>query len=91
MSGFIWGQVIDQAGLCIRGATVEIIAGPGMGRKSGQPDDCGAWDYTGFEFRDLPYGATVTLRANAPMYSPQDREVVALNGGPPVQFVFVSD
>jgi hypothetical protein len=88
LSGFIWGQVLNQAGGCIRGAMVEIVAGPGTGRQSGQPDDCSAWDYTGFEFGDLPYRATVTLRANAPGFSPQDREVVALNGGGPVQFVF---
>jgi hypothetical protein len=91
MTGFIWGQVLDKSGLCIRGGMVEIVAGPGTGRKTGQPDDCGAWDYTGFEFSDLPYRATVTLRASAPGFSPQDREVVALNDGGPVQFVLETD
>jgi hypothetical protein len=86
-SGFIWGQVLKESGLCIRGAMVEIIEGPGMGRKSGQPDNCGAWDYDGFSFDDLPLGATVTLRATASGYQPEDREIVVPAGGGPVQFV----
>ena len=86
-SGFIWGQVLDQSGLCLHGAVVEIVQGPGTGRKSGQPDECDAWAYVGYEFRDLPLGATVTLRATAPEYQPEDSELRVPNGGPPIQFV----
>ena len=85
--GTIWGQVLTESGGCIRGALVEIVAGPGLGQKSGQPDNCGAWDYDGFWLSELPLGATVTLRASAPGYHPEDREVVVGTGGGPTQFV----
>ena len=90
MSGFIWGQVLKESGLCIRGAVVEIVGGPGIGLKSGQPDECGAWDYVGYELRDLPLGATVTLRATALGYQQEDRELVVRSGGEPVQFVLAT-
>jgi hypothetical protein len=89
-SGFIWGQVLDQSGLCLDGGVVEIVDGPGIGEKSGQPDGCNAWDYVGYEFRDLPAGATVTLRATASGYQPQDRELVVPSSGEPVQFVLAT-
>ncbi|HEY9015872.1 MAG TPA: hypothetical protein VIM84_12515 [Gemmatimonadales bacterium] len=85
-SGFLWGQVLEGSGLCIRGGMVEIVAGPGIGRKSGQPENCGAWDYDGFWLETLPMGATVTLRATAPGYQPENRDVVVPNDGRPVQF-----
>jgi hypothetical protein len=87
MSGFIWGQVLVESGACIRGAMVEIVEGSGMGRKSPQPDNCNAWDYDGFWFNDLPLGTTVTIRATASGYEPEDRDVVVPGGGGPVQFV----
>lgn len=93
-NGFIWGQVLSQTGPCIRGAVVMIVNGPGTGRQSGQPDDCDAWDYTGFEFDDLPVGATVTLRAEGPGYSSEDREVKVQNptaGVGPVQFSLIAE
>jgi len=86
-SGYIWGYVVDAAGGCIAGAVVEIVDGPGTGRKSGQADDCSAWDYGGsYEFHGLPLDATVTLRASAPGYRSEDRQVVVENGGPGVIF-----
>jgi hypothetical protein len=70
---------------------VEIVDGPGAGRASGQPDECDAWDYVGFEFRDLPLGGTVTLRASAPGYRPEDRQLITQEGGGPVQFVLIPE
>ena len=90
-SGYVWGQVLGQSGVCLSGGEVEIVGGPGIGRKSSQPDECNAWDYTGYEFRDLPAGATVTLRATAPGYQAQDRDLVVRNGGEPVQFVLATE
>jgi carboxypeptidase family protein len=81
-----WGTVVDASGVCIRGSTVSIVDGPGTGNHSGQPDECNAWGYDGFEFRNLPLDATVTLRATAPGYRSQNRQVVAGNGGAPVEF-----
>jgi len=90
-NGYIWGHVLDQSGLCLHGAEVEIVDGPGVGLKSGQSDGCAAWDYDiGYEFRDLQLGATVTLRATTPGYQPQNRELVVQNGGLPVQFVLTT-
>jgi hypothetical protein len=89
MTGMIWGQVLDSLGACLRGGMAEIIDGPGAGQISRQPEECDAWDYVGFEFDDLPLGDTVTLRASAPGYHPEDRQVVTRNGGAPVQFVLI--
>jgi Tol biopolymer transport system component len=86
-TGSIRGQVLDGSGLCIRGGMVEIVAGPGMGRTSGQPDTCNASSEDGFVFDDLPLGATVTLRATAPRYQPEVSAIVVPAGGGPVQFV----
>ena len=88
LTGHIWGQVLNESGVCIRGAMVEIVAGPGMGRKSGQPDPplCDAWWTEGYHFDDLPLGARVTLRATAQGYQPEDRELRVPAGGYPVQF-----
>jgi hypothetical protein len=89
LSGIIWGQVLGEGEGCIRGGMVEIVAGPGIGRTSGQPDPplCNPWGEDGFWFYDLPLGATVTLRATAPGYQPEDCDVVVPRGGGPVQFV----
>src|SRR5512133_1551788 len=82
--GLISGYVVDASGGCVSGAVVEIVAGPGVGRKSNQSVPCTAWSYGGgYEFRNLPLDATVTLRATAPGYQSQDRQVVVGNGGPP--------
>lgn len=91
MGGFIWGQVLDSSGVCLPGGMVRIVAGPGTGRASGQPDGCDAWDYGGFSLGDLPLGATVTLRAGAPGHRSEERQLVTQAGGGPVQFVLVPE
>lgn len=89
---FIWGHVLDESGLCILGASVEIVSGPGAGRKAIQEEVCGAWDHVaGFEFRGLPLGVTVTLRASRDGYEAQQRSLVTGRGGPPFQFVLVPE
>ena len=90
--GYIWGHVVDDSGICLRGAVVEIIAGPGTGRKATQEIECTAWDYAaGYEFRDLPMGVVLTLRATRNGYRPQERDLVTGNGGPPFQFSLERD
>ena len=87
-AAYVWGHVVMDSGICIPGAMVEIIAGPGTGRKETQKGPCDAWSYAaGYEFRDLPLGVTVKLRATAKGYGPQERELVTQNGGYPFQFV----
>jgi hypothetical protein len=86
-AAYVWGHVVKDSGACIPGAVVEIIAGPGTGRKDTQEGPCDAWSYAvGYEFHDLPLGATVRLRATAKGYRPQERELVTRNGGYPFQF-----
>lgn len=88
LTGSLWGQVFgEDSALCLQGAMVEIVAGPGMGRRSGQPATCDPWSYDGWFLNDLQLGATVTLRATAPGYQPKDSVVVVPAGGGPVQFV----
>jgi hypothetical protein len=92
LSGFLWGQVFgEDAALCLEGGMVEIVAGPGKGLKSGQPDTCDPWSYDGWFLNDLQLGATVTLRATAPGYQPKDSVVVVPAGGYPIQFVLQRD
>lgn len=77
--GMVWGFVVMDSGICIPGAVVTIIAGPGTGQSMRQEGPCDAWDYAnGFEFR-LPIGARVTLRATAEGYRPREEEHVAEN------------
>ena len=86
-AGFVWGHVVMDSGICIEGAVVEIIDGPGLGQKQTQRTPCDAWSYgDGFEFRGLPLGATITLRASARGYLPEELELVTQNGGYPVTF-----
>ena len=74
-------------GACVHGAVVEIVQGPGTARKSAQADGCSAWDYSGgYEFRNVPLGATVALRASAPGYGSEVRELVVQNGRSGVEF-----
>ena len=86
-NGFVWGHVVMDSGVCIEGAVVEIIDGPGFGRKQTQRTPCDAWSYgDGFEFGNLPMGARITLKASAKGYSSEELVVVTQNGGYPVTF-----
>jgi hypothetical protein len=85
--GYVWGHVVMDSGVCISGAVVTVLEGPGMGRSMRQEGPCDAWSYAvGFEFADLPLGARVKLGATADGYDSQELEIVVGNGGPPVQF-----
>jgi hypothetical protein len=71
---------------------VEIVAGPGSGRRVTQQAVCDAWSYVpGFEFRNLEYGKTVRLRAWLKGYRTQEREVITPHGGGPIQFVMEAE
>ena len=86
-SGYVWGHVVMDSGVCIPGAVVTILEGSGRGRSMRQEGPCDAWSYAaGFEFGDLPLGARVKLGATAEGYNSQELEIVVGNGGPPVQF-----
>jgi hypothetical protein len=80
-SAHIWGFVVDPGGACVVGATVEVISGPGLGRRSTQTEPCSAWDWeAGFVLSNLSLGAAVTLRASASGWSSQEKTLVPAPG-----------
>jgi hypothetical protein len=76
--GLLWGFVVEHTGACIADATVEIVAGQGMGQRATQTSPCSVWDYDGgFIFDNLEPGVELTVRASAPGYRSADRTFVA--------------
>jgi hypothetical protein len=70
-------MVVDETGVCIVGATVQVVSGQGLGQTITQTTPCDAWAYDGgVVFRDLTPGAEMTLRASAPGYATQEKTVV---------------
>ena len=73
----LWGFVIDDSGLCIDGATVQVVGGQGIGQSITQETPCSAWDYAGgFVFKNLTPGVAMTLRAAAPGWTTQEQTFV---------------
>ena len=78
----LWGMVIDETGVCIVGATVQVVRGQGLGQSMTQITPCDAWSYDGgVMFRDLTPGVEMTLRASASGYAAQEKTVVPSLGG----------
>ena len=74
---FLWGMVVDESGVCIAGATVQVVSGQGLGQSMTQITPCDAWSYDGgVMFRDLTPGVEITLRASASGYAAQEKTVV---------------
>ena len=85
-SAFIWAMVVDDAGGCIPQATITVGSGPISGTFL-QDSECDAWSSSGgVLFHNLAPGTTMTLRANAPGYSPLEKAVVAAVSGQAVDF-----
>jgi hypothetical protein len=42
-SASLWGMVIDSTGVCVVGATVEVVRGQGLGQSLTQTTPCDAW------------------------------------------------
>jgi hypothetical protein len=69
-------MVAEDSGICITGATVEVIAGQGLGRTYTQTEPCDVWDVGGVDIKDLEYGVEMRLRASASGYVVQEKIVV---------------
>ena len=70
------GLVVTESGVCIVGATVEVVRGQGLGQSITQTTPCDAWGYSGgFVFSNLSPGVEMTLRAGAPGYASQEMTV----------------
>jgi hypothetical protein len=79
---FLWGYVVDENGVCIEGAIVQVTGGQSVGQSITQTTPCGAYDYgNGFEFNNLTTGVAMTLRASAPGWSTCEYTVTPHGGG----------
>jgi len=74
-------MVVDQTGVCIPGATIQVVAGQDVGEPITQETPCDAWAYSGgVEYHKLNAGARMTLRAAAPGYAAEDTTVTPGSG-----------
>lgn len=81
-STFLWVMAVDASGVCAADATIEVVAGQGVGRIARQSTPCSVWDYDGgVLFFDLTPGVEMTLRASAPGYATQEKTVTPTSGG----------
>jgi len=85
---WLWGMVVDEAGVCIVGATATVVRGQGLGQSIKQTTPCDAWAYDGgFVFKDLTPGVEMTLRVAAFGYAAEERTVVP-SLGPQMAVIF---
>src|SRR5215213_7541609 len=67
----IWALVAHDSGVCIVGATVQVVAGQAIGQSGAQTEPCDVWGYGGgVSFSHLKLGVKMTLRASASGYLP---------------------
>ena len=72
------GIVVDPSGVCIEGATVEVIAGPVLvGQKAMQTLPCDLAAGTGgFWFEEgAPAATDLTIRVSAPGYVSKEQDI----------------
>jgi hypothetical protein len=67
---WVWAKVVDESGVCIDGATIQVVRGQSMGPNITQATPCNAWgdefpSLGGVVFKDLTPGVEMTLRASA--------------------------
>ena len=73
----LWGIVVDPSGVCIEGATVEVVGGRALlGQRVLQITPCDHTRFTGgFEFDNVPLADVdeMILRASAPGYVSREK------------------
>ena len=85
---WIWVMVVDSTGVCIPGATVQIVAGQAVGNPTTQETPCTVWDYEGgIEYHNLIAGVSMTLRAAAAGYAAEEKTITPF-GGPQTAIIF---
>ena len=63
----------DNSGVCLEGATIQIVRAQGAGEPVPQQTPCDAWgDYGGLLLDGLNPGEAVTLRGAAPGYASRE-------------------
>ena len=69
-SALLWVMVIGDSGVCIDGATIQIVRAEGAGEPIPQKTPCGAWDDDGgLLLKDLTPGVELTLLGAASGYA----------------------
>ncbi len=81
-SAWVWAMVVPErgSGICILDATVEVVAGQGLGQSAKQTEPCDIWWVGGVEFKNLTPGVEITLRASAAGYVSEEKTVIPTMG-----------
>ena len=80
-NGVLFAMVVDEAGVCIDGATIQVVGGQSAGVSVPQTTPCDVWDADGGVWlKDLTPGVAMTLRATAPGWAPLEKTVVPSSG-----------
>ncbi len=81
-SAWVFAMVVGErgGGLCILDATVEVVAGQGLGQRATQSEPCDIWWVGGVEFKNLTPGVEMTLRASASGYAPEEKTIIPTMG-----------
>ena len=77
----VYGFVLKSSGLCIDGATVQIVRGQASSQSITQTTPCDAWSYGGgFTFENVTAGVEVTIRASATGYATKEMTLIPTSG-----------
>ena len=77
----LWGMVVEPSGVCIEGASVEVMDGPALGQRIVQRTPCDVWaDDGGFLLTGVIPGAAMTLHATAPGRARVEKVFVPMMG-----------
>jgi hypothetical protein len=80
-SAVVFAMVVESSGLCLDGATIQVVGGQSAGVSVPQTTPCDVWNADGgVWFKDLAPGVAVTLRATAPGWTPLEKIVVPSSG-----------
>ena len=79
---FVWAMVLQETGVCIPGASIEIVSGQRAGERVVQKTPCNAWgEEGGVVFTDVSVGVPIALRASAVNFESQERVVIPVSNG----------
>jgi hypothetical protein len=81
-SAVVFAMVVGQgSGLCLDGATIQVVSGQSAGVSVPQTTPCDVWDADGGVWlKDLVPGVAMTLRATAAGRTPLEKTVVPSSG-----------
>lgn len=88
-SAFLWVMVLEERGpgLCIPGATIQVVSETGDVGEPMTQEPCTYWDYGGgVELKGLTPGVPVKLRASASGFIPREQTFMPCISGCRAQF-----